>query len=123
MMDAAEFTLGLIVRRPVYEGRSGRDTLDMALAAASLGVGLHLFFIGDGVAHLLAEREPGLTGLPGGHKAWAAISDLAPTRFYLEAARVAALEPLGASWLVDFAALDARDMPELQRQCDRILVL
>ena len=52
-----QLRLGLIVRSAPWYGRSGRDQLDLALAAASMGVELLLFFTGPGVLQLLAGQH------------------------------------------------------------------
>jgi len=115
--------LGLVVRRAPWQGRSGRDALDLALAAATLDLSLELFFIGDGVLQLVAGGEPGGAALPPGMKAWASLGHLAPTRFWAARDRLDALASLGVSWVLEPRPLAADAMPARQAVCDRLLVV
>lgn len=122
-MSAPLRRLGLIVRSAPWQGRSGRDALDIALASATLDLELELFFVGEGVQQLLADRTPERAGLPAGWRAWASLGELAPTRFHVEAATAAALEDVGARWLVAPELVDAEVQAERQAACDRLLVV
>ena len=49
--------LGLVIRSGPWQGRSNREQLDFALAAAALGTPLELIFVGQGLSQLYSERE------------------------------------------------------------------
>lgn len=115
--------LALIVRSAPWARRGGRDALDIALAAATLDIGLQLFFIGDGVLQLLADKQPGPAGLPPGLKAWAGLPELAPVRFHVDPKRTRALNAAGARWLLNAEPTPLADMATLQASAQRVLVV
>ena len=115
--------LGLLVRRAPWCGRSGRDQLDLATAAAALEIELELFFIGDGVLQLLEQRQPQAAQLPSTHLGWRALSELTRVRAWAQSGIVSAPLEAAARLLPDIKFLDAADMQVLQAQCDRVLVL
>ncbi|KAA9129841.1 hypothetical protein F3N42_13735 [Marinihelvus fidelis] len=115
-------TLGLIVRQPPWQGRSGRDQLDLAMAAASMDVRLELFFVGDGLLQLVAGRQPGAAGLPAAANAWTALHELGPVRFMAEAGPLEAMRASGMAFGVEVEPLSSTDMRARQRDCDRLLV-
>lgn len=51
-------SLAIVNRRAPYGSADGQESLDLALAAASFGQSLSLFFIDDGVYQLLAGQAP-----------------------------------------------------------------
>ena len=75
-MKVADIRIGLVIRSGPFQGRSARDQLDVALAAASLGFELELFFTEEGILQLVADRDAQAGGLPGGHKGWKALPGL-----------------------------------------------
>lgn len=50
--------LAIVNRHAPYGSAEGQESLDLALAAASFGQNLSLFFIDDGVYQLLAAQAP-----------------------------------------------------------------
>ena len=79
--------LGILVRGDPYSRRAGRERLDPALAAASLDMPLRVFFIGDGLLHLLpgqqSERLPAVQFTKG----WGALDGLSEhVELYVESA-------------------------------------
>lgn len=123
MTGDSGFRLGLLIRSGPWCGRSSRDQLDIALAAAALGFELELFFMGAGVLQLLADRDGRQAGLPPGHKAWASLTDLAPTRAWVEQGRFEQIQAAGVGWLMTVQAAEAGAMLVRQAQCDRLLVI
>jgi len=115
--------LGLVVRSGPWRGRSNRDQLDVALAAAAMGMELDLFFVGEGALQLLTGRDGAAAGLPPGHRAWASLAELTPTRVFMETSRYEALHSAGLHTLVRTEPLGQADMRARQDRCDRVLVL
>jgi len=115
--------LGLVIRSAPGEGRSNRDQLDVALAAAALDLELVLFFIGDGVLHLVADRDPEAAEWPGGHKGWRSLRELAPVTAWADAARCLELQGAGVKLMLDARPAEPAAMVPAQRACDRLLVL
>lgn len=115
--------LGLLVRSSPSGGRSGRDQLDIALAAAAMGVELELFFIGAGVAQLLAKRDPAPARLPAGHRAWAALPGLTTVRAWVDRESLKALGAGPDELALQVQSVSADEMPALQSRCERLLVL
>ncbi|NIM70136.1 MAG: hypothetical protein GTN86_05255 [Xanthomonadales bacterium] len=122
-MPTAEPRIGLVIRSGPFQGRSSRDQLDMALAAASLGQRLLLVFRGAGILQLLAEREPAAAGLPKGLAAWGSLPDLTSLEALVNAAEWAQVgqgdRPLSL-------AVQAVDDVEIARQlalCDHVLAV
>ncbi len=75
-MAAKHRKIGLVVRSGPYQGRSSRDQVDVALAAATLDLELELFFTGEGVLQLLADRDAQAGKLPGGLRGWKSLPGL-----------------------------------------------
>lgn len=115
--------LGLVIRSAPWRGRSNRDQLDIALAAAALGMELDLYFLGEGALQLLTRRDGAAAGLPAGHRAWAGLAELAPTRVFMEAGQYQRLRESNLDTLVGVEPLQGDAMRERQGRCDRLLVL
>ena len=115
--------LGLLVRQPPWGGRSGRDQLDLAMAAAALEIELELFFIGDGVLQLLDQRQPLAAQLPSTHLGWRALSELTRVQAYAQSGFLSAPLEDEARLLPGLQFLDTGAMHALQGRCDRVLVL
>lgn len=122
MNHESAICLALIVRSGAYHGRSARDQLDIALAAASLDWTLELFFIGDGVTQLLANSEPGQANLPRGQKGWGGLPHMTPIRCWIEAGSRAQLADAGGL-LLEAEELSARDMLARVQACDHAWVV
>lgn len=114
--------LALIVRSAPWQGRSGRDALDLALAAATLDIALDLCFVGDGLLQLVAGEAPSDAGLPPGLQAWASLPDLGTVSYHAEAGRFDALAAAGVVWRIEPDRVTAADMAALQAGAQRILV-
>ena len=115
--------LGLVVRSAPWSGRSGRDQLDIALAAASLGVELDLYFLAEGLLQLAQGKQPAEAGLPAGLKGWKSLPGLTTVRAF--ALSEGAPEPKTGEdgWLLNVRFVDAGTMVNLQDECDRLLVI
>ena len=68
--------LGILVRSDPYSRRGGRESLDPALAAATLEIPLKVFFVGDGILHLLPGQQTKLLPANQFTRAWGALTDL-----------------------------------------------
>lgn len=113
--------LGLIISHGPWSERSGREQLDLALAAAVYEIELLLFFVGPGLQQLLAGLDPEAAQLPRGLKAWKSLPELTTTRYLVSAAdweRCA-----WRDWWVEPERLTGAQLLQLQRSCDRLLVI
>lgn len=115
--------LGLVIRSGPWQGRSNRDQLDVALAAAAMGVELELYFLAEGALQLLKTRQGAGAGLPPGEKAWGSLADLVPARIYVEAEQCRQLEDMGLETVLDVQPLDHQAMRKRQGRCGLVLVL
>ena len=115
--------IGLLVRSGPFKGRSSRDQLDIALAAACLDFHLELFFIGEGVLQLLADRNARAGSLPGGVKAWKSLPGISSVNAWVAAGvpESRMLESAGA--LLDIQAASPCEMARRLARCDRVLVV
>lgn len=116
------FRLGLVVRSGPFSGRSARDQLDVALAAAALDCEVELYFLGPGLLQLLADHEPGRAALPRGSKGWKSLPSLAEVRGYATPDALAAL-PAQDALLLRLVPLTLADMAVRWPSCDQVLVL
>jgi sulfur relay (sulfurtransferase) DsrF/TusC family protein len=113
--------LGLVIRSAPWVGRSGREQLDVALAAASLGVELVLVFTGAGRLQLLAGMQPRAAHLPVGLKAWQSLPELTHCVYLVEAAEFDALS--GQQWGLTPQRATRSQVLAAQHSCDHLLVL
>lgn len=113
--------LCLIVRSAPWQGRSGREQLDLALAAASAGVELVLVFTGAGRLQLLAGQQPRAAHLPVGLKAWKSLPELTACRYLVEAAEFDAFA--GQRWWLTPERVTRREVLAAQQSCQHVLVL
>ncbi|WJG11176.1 sulfurtransferase complex subunit TusC [Aliiglaciecola sp. LCG003] len=51
-------SLAIINRSSPYKGQAGQESVDLALAAATFGQVVSVFFVDDGVFQLLKEQTP-----------------------------------------------------------------
>jgi sulfur relay (sulfurtransferase) DsrF/TusC family protein len=123
MPQASRFRLGLIIRGAPYGKRTPRSDVDLALAAAALDFRLDLFFLGESVLQLLADRAPEDSRLPAGYRAWASLPELAEARFYVEEDRFEACAGKGLTLALPVTPLSAGQMPDIWRRCQQVLVL
>lgn len=126
----APFHLGLIVRSQVYEQRSARTQLDVALLAATLDFHLNLYFVGAAVLQLVpgaqAKSDTASALLPAGYRAWASLPDLfeyAEFHAFAEPAWLDRLQTLGMQSCLPLQARASREMRQAWVACDRLLVL
>ncbi len=106
--------LALIVCSAPWQERSGREALDLAMSAVAMDVSLRLFFIGDGLLQLVADRQSGAAGLPPGQKAWASLTALGEVDFFAHANEIDDLLLAGIELLVPLEALQVGAMPAYQ---------
>ncbi|MDX1380929.1 MAG: hypothetical protein R3233_07400 [Xanthomonadales bacterium] len=124
MSESAE-SLALVIRSAPETDVSGRGALDVALAAASIGWPLDLYFVGDGLRHLVPLPDGNRTRADHA-RSWRALVELTdvagwydefgrqhlPAAVSAETVRVLKLEPL---------AVEA--MSEQWREAGRVVVL
>lgn len=120
---AATPSLGLIVSRRPYQQRVARADIDLALAAAALDFELRVYFLGRSLMQIAASRDPGEAMLPAGYRAWAALQDLAPTRFFAEPRWLEFCAENGLVLLSPPEALDADGMKSHWRDCRHVMVV
>jgi sulfur relay (sulfurtransferase) DsrF/TusC family protein len=116
-------SLALLVRTPPYRSREPRAELDVALAALTLDFELEVYFLGDALLQLAANKDGGDAGLPAGYKAWAALSELGTVRLFGESGWLRRCERLGTDLLLQVDGLGAARMKTRWRACDRVIVL
>jgi len=124
------FHLGLVVRSPVYEQRSPRTQLDVALLAATLDFRLSLYFVDAAVLQLVQGTEPkpdtASALLPGGYRAWASLPDLfeqTELNAFAEPECLERLRRLGMQTCLPLQAGTAAEMRLDWAACDKVLVL
>jgi len=122
MTAGKRYRLGLLVRSGPFSGRSARDQLDFALAAAALDFELELYFLGPGILQLLAEHQPEEAALPRGSKGWRSLPDLAEVRAFAPPEAMAGLAA-DQGLLLDVSPLDGVGMAARWRACDQVLVI
>lgn len=123
MTGGERHKLGLVVRAAPFAGRSARDDLDVALAAATLEIPLEVFFLGFGLWQTAAERSVEAALLPQGLAGWAALADLTEARFFAEAGLCRRMREAGVGTTVPVEPLDGFAMAERWRSCSRVMVL
>lgn len=113
--------LGIIVRSPPYQGRAGREQLDVALSAAVLEWPLELYFLGTGLGQLYIDIQPESAQLSKGLKAWASLPELTETRVFINQQQWSALG--GRALVLDVEPLSQQDMVLRWRSCQHLLNL
>jgi sulfur relay (sulfurtransferase) DsrF/TusC family protein len=122
MGSRADRRLALIVRGAPYGRRAPRADLDLALAAAALDFELEIYFIGESLLQLAAERDGAAAYLPPGYRAWAALPDLCEVRMFAESEWVQRCERSGITLAVPVEGLDPDRMRSSWRTCRQALV-
>ena len=122
-MTRQNFKIGLLIRSGPYQGRSSRDQLDIALAAASLDFEIDLFFTEEGILQLVADRETNAGHLPGGHKGWKALPGLGDVRAWAGAPVLSSLAKSGTKLLLPVEAATHSEMSARLAGCDRVMVI
>ena len=122
-----EVDLGLIIRRPRYQGRSARRELDHALAAAALDWTLEVYFVGSAVLQLAAAPPLESSLLPAGYRGWPALTDMVEGEdeppVFAEPDWLRRCDSLGMSLLLNPVPLPAADMRRRWSQCGRVILL
>lgn len=114
--------LGLVVRQGPFQGRSGRDQLDFALSAATLGIELELVFTARGLWQLL-PAQPSAPALPGGAKAWKSLPGLTRVRAWSTHGELQQAAELGGNLLLDVRPATRFEIRACLDSCERVLVL
>lgn len=114
--------LGLVVCQGPWQGRSGRDQLDLAIAAVGMDVAVELFFVGDGVLQLLVGERPNAARLPPSTAGWGSLPELGAVRFHVDASRHRELLASGCAFRAQVEPASPADMRARQAGCDRLLV-
>jgi tRNA 2-thiouridine synthesizing protein C len=122
-MAAKSRKIGLVVRSGPYQGRSSRDQLDIALAAATLGLELELFFTGEGVLQLLADRDVRKSMLPGSLRGWKSLAALTSvTAWVAESALASFVEP-DVELILKVKSANQREIALRLAGCDQAMVI
>lgn len=122
-MGRASLSLGLLVRSEPWRSRSGREALDLALAAVTLDLRLELFFIGAGAEQLIGGADGTRAGLPPGMKAWASVPSLGDVRCWIQRDAWERLQRAGVDWILPVEPRDAAGLEQRLRSCDRLIVV
>jgi tRNA 2-thiouridine synthesizing protein C len=114
--------LAILVRSEPYDRRGGRERLDPALAAASLDIPLKIFFVDEGVMHLLPQQQPAsLPALPY-TSAWAALTGLSSqVELFAESAAVELITGGRSDLLADVELLDSEAIAEKLKNCKMVI--
>lgn len=115
--------LALIVRTRPHRHRETRAELDFALAAAAMDCTVEVYFMGGALLQLASVTDSEKALLPAGYPAWAAVPDLAETRFYADESSLQRFRDDGLHWIHPVEALDADTMRRRWRRCDRVVVI
>jgi sulfur relay (sulfurtransferase) DsrF/TusC family protein len=115
--------LALIVRTRPHRHRETRAELDFALAAAAMDCKVEVYFMGSALLQLASGRDSEKALLPGGYAAWAAVPDLAETRFFADEGSLRRYRDSGLQWIHPVEGLDAAGMRKHWRRCDRVVVI
>ena len=122
MAAGADRRLALIVRGRPYARRAPRADLDLALAAAALDFGLDVYFVGEALLQLAAQRDAAAARLAPGYRAWAALPGLADVRMFAERDWLERCARSGIELLVPVEGLDAGQLRARWRACRHALV-
>ena len=95
----------------------------LALAAAALDFELEIYFIGESLLQLAAERDGTAAHLPPGYRAWAALPGLCKIRMFGEREWVRRCERGGIELAVPVEGLDPDSMRSSWRTSRRALVV
>jgi sulfur relay (sulfurtransferase) DsrF/TusC family protein len=114
--------IGIIVRSDPYYRRAGRERLDPALAAASLEIPLKVFFIGDGVLHLLPGQEPGDLPAAAFTRGWGAVAGLSErVELFVDSAALDCVASNSLDLPHGVQALDCRALASEMASCGGII--
>ena len=114
--------LGIIVRSEPYSGRAGRERLDPALAAASLEIPLEVFFIGDGVLHLLVDQRSEFLPAAQYTKAWGALTGLSDAvALYADSGALERMSALAGDLGIEVQVLDSAAIAKKMNECRAVI--
>jgi sulfur relay (sulfurtransferase) DsrF/TusC family protein len=122
-MDRSERVIGLVIRSAPSDGPSSRDQLDVALAAASLGFELELFFTARGIQQLFANTDASAGETPAGHKGWKALPGLTKVLAWADEPSIPSLKDSGINLLLDVGSCSPLDFAHRLELCDQTLVI
>lgn len=115
--------LALLVRTPPGSSRESRAEVDLAMAALSMDFKVEVYFTGDAILQLAAEKDGAGARLPRGYRAWSALPELGDVRVYAEAGWISRLERLGVELLMPVEGLGFAQMKRRWRRCGQVMVL
>ena len=115
--------LALIIRSGPCRSRESRAEVDLALAALAIDMEVEIYFVGDAILQLAADKDAAAALLPGGYKAWAALPDLGEVRVCAEGSWVNRLERLGIELCTSVEPLGFARMKRDWRRCNHVMVL
>ncbi len=122
-MAAKSRKIGLVVRSGPYQGRSSRDQLDVALAAATLDLELELFFTGEGVLQLLADRDAQAGNLPGGLRGWKSLPGLTLVKAWVADSALEAFVGPETRLILDVQRASESEIALRLAGCDQAMVI
>lgn len=115
-------TLGILVRSDPYDRRGGRERLDPVLAAASLEIPLKIFFVGDGVLHLVPRQQPGDLPASPYTRAWAALSELSEqVELVAESAALKQVSGWSGELIVEVRECDKKSIARELNECGAVI--
>lgn len=123
MGTRADRRLALIVRGRPFGRRAPRADLDLALAAAAMDFDLEVYFLGEALLQLAAERDSAAALLPPGYRAWAALPGLAAVRVFGELEWLQRCERGGIELTMPVEALSPEQMRAGWRRCRHAMVV
>lgn len=116
-------SLAILVNSAPYDRRVARSDIDFALAAAALDFDLQVFFSGNSLLQLVAQRDPAPALLPRGYRAWAALPDLADVQIFAEQDWLDYCEAQGMKLVMSVTGLKPSEMSQAWRNCRLAMVL
>ncbi len=85
--------------------------------------GVEIYFTGDAILQLAADKAAAGAGLPAGYKAWSALPDLGCVQVFAESSWVGRCQRRGIALVLPVAGLDPAGMKQRWRRCGHVLVL
>ena len=97
--------------------------MDIALSAATLGLELELFFTGEGVLQLLADRDVSKGMLPGGLRGWKSLPGLTSVKAWVADSALAYFVEAETELLLDVKIASEREIALRLAGCDQAMVI
>ena len=113
--------IGLVIRSAPFTGRSGRDQLDLVMAAMLNDLDVELFFSGQGLLHLLGKKETNAARLGPSWKGWKSLAELGELVVWADESGASILQ--GHDTLLDARVLEASRFAAHLKTCDKVLVI